>query len=782
MPNDSVLNMVTSQFHSLIGYANSYTNYITMSGEYNGYVTRSTHATRELSNQIRVGDRLLVTGVKTHEFKAVIGQIGVVRLIKGDDVDKTYGLEFDGAIADGSVGGLHDLHGYSAAELGYFVDAQFVRRLTVEEETRQTPLHSVTDIEISASDQETHPLVGRAIRYRRRRDYASIDGRIICMRGRKFGVAFDVPVRDGHSLHGRVPEGQGLYISITDLVFSFTEGSTAMIYPPVSDREADVMSSRRNEARYGRLCIVDDILSAGAVIATVLSDGRPTFDTRELGQSELIPIVTEHGYCFACNKIGGEYATGVFMCPECMSELTTPCAGCGISGWSVNHITIGGSSYCRDCARVTFFSCHRCDGHHLRGTERRIEGMDFCETCYYSSGTICDCSRCSQTIYRRNRIEYSGDNYCHSCYEFHINGDGMVHRWNYRPPSYNTFMVDGEPEPLLTLGVEVEIEDRMQKVGRGELAGKLMEIMPDNMVYFKEDGSLDNGFEIVTHPTTLRCHYESAWAEAMNVAKRSGYRSYKTSTCGIHVHVPRTFFTRTQEVKLALFVYNNKAIFERVAQRNEVGYSKFKNLKKHNRQCRLLEANYSEERYEAINFQNEMTIEFRLFKGTLKSETFYSYLELVDAVSRFVKEHNSVEVSKEGYAWDKFRQFVDGSEYIYLPDYLKKKIDNGKPIIEEQIELKEATDRADGRLTLDNIGVGDRLVESLDEDIGESYSDMINRHEDAIQSQRLGMSRQVDPTWVVTTEEVPEPEEDTVEIARNPVWPAPRLRYGGDDD
>ena len=146
--------------------------------------------------------------------------------------------------------------------------------------------------------------------------------------------------------------------------------------------------------------------------------------------------------------------------------------------------------------------------------------------------------------------------------------------------------------------------------------------------------------------------------------KKAGCKSHDTTTCGLHVHVSRSFFTMSETVKLGLFVYFNKSRLETFARRTETSYAKFKPVLRSD----LKAAGHSDRRYEAINFENARTIEFRLFKGTLNFETFMATLEFCDAVSRFVKTISAVCIAgKDGDSWAKFESFVksDGNRKRY---------------------------------------------------------------------------------------------------------------------
>ena len=60
------------------------------------------------------------------------------------------------------------------------------------------------------------------------------------------------------------------------------------------------------------------------------------------------------------------------------------------------------------------------------------------------------------------------------------------------------------------------------------------------LAYCKHDGSLDDGFEIVTYPMSLDCQlHEMPWAAVLDKAISMGYLSHQAGTCGLRVHVSR---------------------------------------------------------------------------------------------------------------------------------------------------------------------------------------------------------------------------------------------------
>lgn len=181
-------------------------------------------------------------------------------------------------------------------------------------------------------------------------------------------------------------------------------------------------------------------------------------------------------------------------------------------------------------------------------------------------------------------------------------------------------------------GVELEVEMR----GDGDRQGKAVELNEiinggalGDKVFFENDGSLNNGFEIISHPMGLDLHRD-LWAWLKDKDKTSGIRSHNTTSCGLHVHVSRRGLTKLQIAKIVTFVNNpgNEDLIRAVARRFNEGYCKIKNKK-------VGESATSGDRYEAVNVTSSKTIEFRIFKGSLKYESVISAVQFANAVVEF---------------------------------------------------------------------------------------------------------------------------------------------------
>jgi hypothetical protein len=291
------------------------------------------------------------------------------------------------------------------------------------------------------------------------------------------------------------------------------------------------------------------------------------------------------------------------------------------------------------------------------------------------------------------------------------------HRLGHIPSSYDM----RTPRVLLGLELEMEVQDDYDKDSR---AGVILESISDfrdedgirhTYCLMEEDGSLDNGFEMVTAYTGLDVHKNQLQYFKQ---KTRGLTSHNTSTCGLHVHVCKSSMTTLHGAKLVLFINDpaNAELVKAIARRDASGYAKFQNKKedkhwlkdsvhsskhKADQLCRL-----NSDRYEALNFRNEKTVEFRLFKGTLKYETMVSCLEFAFACWHFTASASTSELTT-----GKFLEFIcspnNRKDTRFLRAYLKEKgyelADNiRKGIVLTKIETVPA-DKAPTEICVTNI-------------------------------------------------------------------------------
>ena len=76
-------------------------------------------------------------------------------------------------------------------------------------------------------------------------------------------------------------------------------------------------------------------------------------------------------------------------------------------------------------------------------------------------------------------------------------------------------------------------------------------------------------------------------------------------------------------------------------------------------------------RYVAVNLSNFATIEFRMFRGTLRYETFIATLQLVDEICRLAAYSLNCDI--ESLSWSEFVRRINRDEKPELISYLKSR-------------------------------------------------------------------------------------------------------------
>ena len=143
---------------------------------------------------------------------------------------------------------------------------------------------------------------------------------------------------------------------------------------------------------------------------------------------------------------------------------------------------------------------------------------------------------------------------------------------------------------------------------RNDEATPIFKVVKDFAI-IKHDGSMKNGFEVVSVPMTLDAHRNS-WGPFFTIIKKASVETH--NLCGMHVHVSKSLLTPFQIGKMLVFIYSksNSQFIRSIAGRNpppsyaELGEKKIGDCNKHHI------------RKSALNLTGNNTIEFRLFKST----------------------------------------------------------------------------------------------------------------------------------------------------------------------
>jgi hypothetical protein len=337
-------------------------------------------------------------------------------------------------------------------------------------------------------------------------------------------------------------------------------------------------------------------------------------------------------------------------CPETGDCTMCFCEDCGVC-------TKHDSCNCEQC------SCEKC----VVCTTHDSCNCSMCENCdQCSEHGVCECSYCEGCEENHTRPTCRECDRCSRCCECDkVISDYHSHKGIYRKCDHLT--------PFYT-GFELEVE--CIKRDREGVAGEFS--VPKT--FLEGDGSLNNGFEIISQPLCQKCAKETLIAVSEK-AKKLELRSYDTQTCGFHVHISRRALSRVQLEKLNHFISSdNEELLIAIARRNPQQWAKIVKKSRWN----IAEDSESEERYRALNLSNDSTIEFRIFKGTTNTNSLVMYLEFVWASLAFCNQTSFSRLDTLS-----FLRFVrkERKQYLTLYNYLTLKYD--LPKFENKLATEE---------------------------------------------------------------------------------------------
>lgn len=189
---------------------------------------------------------------------------------------------------------------------------------------------------------------------------------------------------------------------------------------------------------------------------------------------------------------------------------------------------------------------------------------------------------------------------------------------------------------------------------------------------------------------TLDYHLHNMyWADVLHEAVRLGYRSHMTSTCGLHIHVNRDAFGENRDEqekvieRILYFVelhWNEIFVFSRRSQHNMSRWAARYGMEKTGKEILDKAKKGNTGRYAAVNLCPYMTIEFRLFRGTLKANTLFATLQFVNRIIDTALNMSEDEIAEQ--SWSDFVAAVTEPELI---QYLKER----RIYINEEIKTEE---------------------------------------------------------------------------------------------
>lgn len=367
---------------------------------------------------------------------------------------------------------------------------------------------------------------------------------------------------------------------------------------------------------------------------------------------------------------------------------TVNCRICGNIVSKDESVEFDKYQLCDYCFDATTCICNHCDKRIWNDDNVGDYETQLCQDCYERHYTQCD--DCGIVINCDNAYRFEGneyDYYCYYCYS-KPRENVAIHNYSYKP----TPIFYGDETAKRYFGVELEIDDGGKE---NDNAYHLLQTANrvNEHIYIKNDGSLNDGFEIVTHPMTLDYHKnEMDWQRLTQKALRIGYKSHKTQTCGLHVHVNRNTFSEDiaiQELCISriLFIverfWQELLRFSRRTNDQVNHWARRYGFRQEPTEILNTAKSSNFDRYTCLNLTNEKTIEFRLFKGTLKSNTIIATLQLVNHICNIADSMATDDVTE--LSWIDFVEKIDKNRYPELVTYMKER----RLYINEEITVEE---------------------------------------------------------------------------------------------
>ena len=336
------------------------------------------------------------------------------------------------------------------------------------------------------------------------------------------------------------------------------------------------------------------------------------------------------------------------------------------------------------------YYCPGCNMYHYksnRTVNTLIQGGVTIKLCDRGKElTTRPCPNCGKLMYYYdNRYCIRDEIYCQDCYEkiskYKIKNyhESVDLKWFTTKDGTNVATRRDTHIPYF--GVELEVS------GGGEddnHSKEVIDLLKDE-VYTMHDGSLEDGFEIITHPHTEESLYNLEYQKAFDYLTHNGYNSHNTSCCGLHVHIGREMFNDDKSlVKMLYFYENNKEDIIKISRRRFSSLCRWSafytdlDYKPTLEECWDIIDDYDKQgdhdmRYKAVNLQNSNTVEIRCMRGTLLLSTYLATLDFIITIAKNsnkikLDEVNNIDLWLDGMKEDTLKYIAHVGAFGYKGD------------------------------------------------------------------------------------------------------------------
>lgn len=330
------------------------------------------------------------------------------------------------------------------------------------------------------------------------------------------------------------------------------------------------------------------------------------------------------------------------------------CSHCDKSFEFLNNLVLVDNNWlCKDCVNKLLqeqkiFKCDGCGRYHfIKNLYKKNMCRDGFNRCFKK------CNMCGKWIdYRKHRMHITpnGNFVCSHCYRPE-NSKYFIKRY-HDTPNYKYYYDNGRVEDTNSnfkgFGVELEVDEGLKNSER--MSRKTIEIMKDE-VYCMRDGSVPEGFEIITMPHEENSLFNMPWKELFTSLKRRGYDSERLGRCGLHLHISTSLFKDDVAIQKMIYFYekfkDDISKFSRRESKEISRWSSFYYSKKNvtfNDAVNVLDdytSNYTghDYRYRCVNLQPiKRTIEIRIMRGTIDYRDFTATLKFMIEIAKMSNE------------------------------------------------------------------------------------------------------------------------------------------------
>jgi|GEM_PF-1404288 len=262
----------------------------------------------------------------------------------------------------------------------------------------------------------------------------------------------------------------------------------------------------------------------------------------------------------------------------------------------------------------------------------------------WASDNLYHCEECGDWFEHDTSGRYiDGYWYCNDCaperpviYDYH----------GYDGSYKERFLNSGSPEDDIPVGFELEVDN--VECDNEELADDALETVNADDDYFpcEYDSSVD--FEFISQPMTLALHKKLDYDNTLLDALRGRCQSHDAGTCGLHVHVSKRDLSdkALERIRVILEFFKPELFTFSRRQSWTYQYASFGDrTPKDGLKLVDVKGKTYAGHYTYYNEESGSTIEFRLFRGTLKGSTLYASLELVRNIVNIAKAEHIKKIS-----------------------------------------------------------------------------------------------------------------------------------------